>query len=288
LILMLVMCTVVVGIRVLGASSGQPSPSEPAGQQSPAFRPALQTEKVYSVPFVRTLSTRSMDSIRLVRAPTIDGDFSDWPIGAGTELNRNTAFSFRGLVSSLADMSAVIRSGWNEDALYFAISVNDDILVADSTEVWHDDGVEIALDGLYDRYAWGTDDHQYTIVYDGRVSDRGMPGNDIITSIQERDDGYDIELSIAMSQLLPGIPISGTVMGFTLGLHDDDDGGTWDAYLIWEGTNTSSRPEEFGSLVFTVRLEDRITALEARIAQLETRTRELLEILSEFENLPPP
>jgi hypothetical protein len=148
--------------------------------------------------------------------------------------------------------------------------------------------VEIGLDGLYDRYAWGTDDHQYTIVYDGRVGDRGVPANDIITSIQERDDGYDIELAIAMSQLLPGIPISGTVMGLTVGLHDDDDGGTWDAYLIWEGTNTSSRPEEFGSLVFTVRLEDRITALEARIAQLETRTRELLEILSEFEDLPPP
>jgi hypothetical protein len=279
---------VVLGLRVLGAGNQQPSPSAPAAQQLPAFRPLLQTEKVFSVPFIRTLSTRSMDSIRLVSTPTMDGDFSDWPVGVGTELNRNTAFSFQGLVSSLADMSAVIRSGWNETALFFAISVNDDVLVTDSTEVWHDDGIEIALDGLYDRYAWGTDDHQYTIVYDGRLSDRGVPATGVVAVIQERSNGYNIELSIPMSRLLPGIPISGTVMGFTVGLHDDDDGGTWDAYMIWEGTNTSSKPEEFASLVFTERLEDRIAALEARLAQLEARTKELLEILSEFEGLPPP
>ena len=87
---------------------------------------------------------------------------------------------------------------------------------------------------------------------------------------------------------IPGVPISGTVMGFTVGLRDDDDGGDWDAYLIWEGTNTSGAPEEFGSLVFTERLEDRIDALEARIIQLEQKLDELLEILSEFEGLPPP
>jgi len=91
-----------------------------------------------------------------------------------------------------------------------------------------------------------------------------------------------------MTKLLPGIPISGTVMGFTVGLHDDDDGGSWDAYLIWEGTNTGTKAELFGSLIFTERLEDRIASLEAKIAQLERRTRELLQILAEFEQVTPP
>jgi hypothetical protein len=281
-------CAVALGIQVLGASGTQPPAASSATQQLSATGQGLPSAKLSAASFVQTLALRSMDSIRLVTAPTIDGDFSDWPIGAGTDVDRYTAFSFQGQISSPEDLSAVMRSGWNESALYFAISVNDDILVTDSPEVWHDDGVEVALDGLYDRYAWGTDDHQYTVVFDGRITDRSVATTNITAGIQQRQGGYNIEIAIPMSQLLPGIPISGTVMGFTMGMHDDDDGGTWDAYLIWEGTNTSSSADEFGSLVFTQRLEDRIAALEARIAQLEVRTRELLLILSEFEQLPPP
>ncbi|MBC7261543.1 MAG: hypothetical protein H5T63_05985 [Chloroflexi bacterium] len=97
-----------------------------------------------------------------------------------------------------------------------------------------------------------------------------------------------MEVAIPISKLLPGIPISGTVMGFTVGIHDDDDGGNWDAYLIWEGTNTASRPDQFGSLIFTERPEDRLIALEAKITELERKIQELLRILREFEQLTPP
>ena len=148
--------------------------------------------------------------------------------------------------------------------------------------------MEIGLDGLNDKNAWGSDDHQYTILADGSLTDQGEPATSVVASVRTDDVGYDIEVAIPMSELIPGVPISGTVMGFTIGLHDDDDGDDWDAYLIWEGTNTSGSPEEFGRLVFTERLEDRIDALEARIIQLEQKVQELLQILSEFEELPPP
>jgi hypothetical protein len=172
--------------------------------------------------------------------------------------------------------------------VYFAIQVTDDILVADSTDVWRDDGVEIGLDGLNDDYAWGWDDHQYTIVVDGRQTDRSTVTSDITAAVYQYEGGYNIEVAIPLSKLISGSPISGTVMGFTIGLNDDDDGGSWDAYLIWQGTNTSSSPEEFGDLLFSQRAEDRLIALEAKVAQLERKLQEVLVILQGFETVEPP
>ena len=272
LILAVVIGAVAIGIRVMGAGSAQTPPSVAR----------------FQVPAYQASEPRSVQSIRLVAPPEIDGHLGDWPSGESIDLDRYTAFSFSGQIDGPEDLSAVIRSGWNDETLYFAMEVHDDVLVTDSAEVWRDDGVEIGLDGLNDKNAWGSDDHQYTIVADGRVADRSEPAADILASVLTYEGGYNIEVAIPMAKLIPGVPISGTVMGFTVGLHDDDDGDNWDAYLIWEGTNTSSAPEEFGSLVFTQRLEDRIAMLEVRIAQLEQQVQELLTILSEFEQLPLP
>lgn len=272
LILLIVMGAVAIGIRVLGASAG---------------RALLGMSSVRTSSF-QVSSARSLQSMRLLSAPIVDGDLSDWLAGDQINLDRYTAFSYSGNIDSPADLSAIIRSGWDEQTLYFAIEVNDDVRVTDGPDVWRDDGVEIALDGLNDKNAWGEDDHQYRIVADGSTLDRSVPITSIVASVLTYEGGYSIEVAIPMAELIPGVPISGTVMGFTIGLRDDDDGGDWDAYLIWEGTNTDGAPEEFGSLVFTERLEDRIDALEARIIQLEQKLDELLQILSEFEGLPPP
>lgn len=272
LILLIVMGTVAIGIRVLGASAG---------------RALLGMSSVRTSPF-QVSSARSLQSMRFLSAPIVDGDLSDWLAGDRINLDRYTAFSYSGNIDSPADLSAIIRSAWDEQTLYFAIEVNDDVRVTDGPDLWRDDGVEVALDGLNDKNAWGEDDHQYSIVADGSTFDRSVPITSIVASVLTYEGGYSIEVAIPMAELIPGVPISGTVMGFTVGLRDDDDGGDWDAYLIWEGTNTSGAPEEFGSLVFTERLEDRIDALEARIIQLEQKLDELLQILSEFEGLPPP
>jgi hypothetical protein len=285
-IVIALLCTVALTVRALG---GTTTPSfHTAGQSPPTLQTNPQAERPYTVAADPTLPTRSLHTMRLGTPPTIDGDLHDWPLGEDIELDRTTAYSFFGGISSKSDLSAVIRSGWDERTLYFAVQVSDDVIVTDSVDVWRDDGVEIGLDGLYDRYAWGSDDHQCTVVADGRIADRTVATTDFAAAVTQTSNGYIVEMAVPMSKLLPGIPISGTVMGFTVGLHDDDDGGTWDAYLIWEGTNTSSKPQEFGSLIFTERIEDRISALEARIGLLERRTKELLGILAEFETVTPP
>lgn len=244
---------------------------------------------IHSMPVYPLATEGVLHSISLITPPVIDGNLNDWPVGESIELTRNTAYSFTGQVDDTNDLSSLIRSGWDQQQVYFAIQVTDDVIIGgESDDVWRDDGVEIGLDGLNDDYPWGWDDHQYSIVVDGRVTDRGTAVSDITAAAALSDSGYDIEVAIPMTRLISGTPISGTVMGFTIGIHDDDDGGSWDAYLIWEGTNTSTAPEEFGDLLFTERAEDRLIALEARLVKLERKLQELLIILQEFQAVEPP
>jgi hypothetical protein len=243
---------------------------------------------IHSAPIHPLAAGGTLHSVSLTTPPVIDGQLGDWPAAESIELTRYTAYSFVGTVDDTNDLSSLIRSGWDDQHLYFAIEVTDDVVVADSTDVWRDDGVEIGLDGLNDDYAWGWDDHQYTVVVDGRKTDRGTATSDITAAVYEHQGGYNIEVAIPMSKLLSGSPISGTVMGFTIGIHDDDDGGSWDAYLIWQGTNTSSSPEEFGDLVFSQRAEDRLIAVEAKLVQLERKLQDLQDILNQFEAVEPP
>lgn len=274
-ILTLVGGLVFLGLRVLGAAPHTSSLAVVSLQgQTPLFQAA---------------GTKSLRSIHFVASPpAVDGILGDWPTGESADLNRSTAYAFSGRIDGTADLSATIRSGWTVDTLFFAVQVSDDVIVADTADVWRDDGVEFGLDGLRDKQPWGADDHQYTVVVDGRVTDRGVATQAITAAVAIRPGGYDVEVAIPMARLMSGVPISGTVMGFTIGLHDDDDGGHWDAYLIWDGTNTSSLADQYASLVFIERPEDKIAFLEAKVAQLEAKVQELLTILSEFEGVTPP
>jgi len=264
---------VVLGMRLFRTAATGPSP----------------TIIIHSDPIYSAATVGSLHSMRLITAPTIDGHLSDWPDAESIELNRNNAYRFSGRVDSLDDLNSVIRSAWDQRWVYLAIEVTDDVVIGgDSTDVWRDDSVEIGLDGLNDEYPWGWDDHQYTIVVDGRQTDRGVLTSDITVGISTYPGGYNMEIAVPVEKLMLGGPISGTVMGFTVGIHDDDDRGNWDAYLIWQGTNTSSSPELFGDLLFTERPEDRLIALEAQLIKLERKLQELLAILKEFEAVEPP
>jgi len=182
--------------------------------------------------------------------PIIDGDLSEWADAPALVLDVNTArYVSPRSIPAPEDVSMTLRSRWDQNFLYFALHITDDALIADSDEVWRDDGVELGFDGLNDDQGGGVDDHQFTFVVDGRVTDFGMylvP--ELISNVQVVADGYNIEIAIPKTLLSPGGYTTGQVLGFTIGLHDDDDGGDWDSYLIWEGTSTISRQNEFGTL----------------------------------------
>jgi len=295
LTLFVLVCLVVIGVWLARSGrlaelvkssrqTGASSSGEPGGPVAGAVEP-LSVQQRSDLAVSAADVGASAVSIRLLSKPMIDGLTGDWPPGNEIELNRATAYSYSGKIDSPADLSAVIRSGWDEQWLYFMIEVKDDVIVTDSADVWRDDGIEIGLDGLHDQVAWGWDDHQYTIVADGRKTDRGAPTIQLNAAVLQVQGGYNIEVAIPIAQLIPGTPVSGTVVGLNLGLHDDDDGGNWDGYLIWQGTNTSSAPEEFGNLLLIERDQDRLLALESRIAKLEGEIDRLLIALADFAPL---
>ena len=103
------------------------------------------------------------------------GDLSEWPQANMVTLNATTADTIQGGVPTFVDCSGTMRVAWDATMLYVAIHVNDDALTADSDKVWWDDGVELGIDGNFDRVRNGPTDHQYTLVIDGRYTDSAVP-----------------------------------------------------------------------------------------------------------------
>jgi hypothetical protein len=184
-------------------------------------------------------------------APAIDGDLSDWPAAPGFTLDRSSADALLGATPDPADAAATVRVQWDLLNLYVAVHVADDVVVNDSGDVWRDDEIELAFYALYDGDPRGGDTHQYTVNADGRVTDFGNPASapPIQAVTRVAPGGWDVELRIPHTHLygLYYQLAAGQVLSFNVGLHDDDDGGDWDSYLIWQGDSTTSG-QRFGAL----------------------------------------
>lgn len=146
------------------------------------------------------------------------------------------------------DSSARIWATWDNNNLYLAAKVWDDAVVADSADIWRDDGLEFGFDGAHDGVFTGMDDHQITVAVDHRVAINGVLNNQVQRAIATWSDGYYVELAIPVTLLQPPAWTTGHIAGFTFGIHDDDDGGDWDAYMVWEGQSTNSQAQNFGQL----------------------------------------
>ncbi|MGQ9567657.1 MAG: sugar-binding protein [Anaerolineae bacterium] len=199
------------------------------------------------------LPTRLVEAQALASPPAIDGDLSDWPEGGEVVLNRYTAaYVADRVVPSPNDASAVLQAGWDPNTLYLAIRVTDDRVVTDSADPWHDDEIEVGLDGLHDHKKTSLgDDHQFTFNPDGRVTDFGVPFAGTVAASRRDASGWTVEWAIPASAIGIGPLRSNRLMGFTWGLHDDDDGGAWDSYLVWEGRSTNSSDATYGHLLLT-------------------------------------
>ena len=199
---------------------------------------------------------RIANAYRVTTPPVVDGNLSDWPAQpAEIELTLHTAETVSTQPAGSpppqpGDSSALLWAAWTDDALYLAIHVRDDRIFNDSGDVWRDDEIELAFDGLRDLQPLGQDDHQYTVNPDGRLTDYGDPGShpSIQAGVRTVAGGWDVEARIPAARLHAGALRLGKDFGFSLGLHDDDDGGNWDSYLIWEGSNTTNAPGGFGLL----------------------------------------
>ena len=170
----------------------------------------------------------------------------------GFALDRSSAATLAGQPAQPGDAAASVQAVWTATDLYLAFRVADDAVVDDSPEVWNDDEIELGFYAVYDGNPAGGDTHQYTLNADGRVSDFGNPTVPIPVEAMAvaAPGGWNVEVRIPAAHLFGfyNLLARGTTLSFNLGLHDDDDGGPWDSYLIWQGDSTVGG-EGFGDMV---------------------------------------
>lgn len=215
----------------------RPAPSYPG----PQFSPRLV------ITYAGSDSTR-LDAPRLSAPITVDGELDDWGAWPWQRLTRYTAsfINVRPVGSpppEPEDSSVSFKFLWDPDALYLALYVLDDEIWNDSEEVWNDDELELAFDGLRNGMNYSADDHQFTVNADGRLTDFGQdPQNppDITAAINPTSDGWIAEVRIPVSTMNAGSFYAGKILGFDLGVHDDDNGDVWDSHMIWVGSSTTS------------------------------------------------
>ncbi len=142
-------------------------------------------------------------------------------------------------------------SAWvihDDEAIYVAVSVTDDILMTDSAEAgsedgqtWVDDSAEIFFDadasGDRGRGA-GEFEGQYVFTPNGawRDNEANNPtfgaDADWFAASQETSTGYEIEFKITKAALFD--PSDGSTIGFDIAVNDDDEGPR-KTQLAWNG-----------------------------------------------------
>lgn len=192
-----------------------------------------------------------LDCPRLPTNHVTDGNLAEWAGFPSLVLNSTTAgYVDRPPGPQPADLSATIWCGWEGNDLVLAASVTDDTLLRDSSFIWNDDGIEFGLDALRDGWSWErTDDHQFTITSDGTATDLGT--YEVLTAtvaVQNGANSYAVEFYLPQSVLNAGELAPGQLLGFTVGLNDDDDGASRDDHLIWQGSTTIGDASGFGGL----------------------------------------
>jgi len=112
-----------------------------------------------------------LPSVRAQVAIVLDGNLNEWGNFPQVYLDADNAETVSGIVPLPQDSSGVVFSAWDENYLYLAAHVYDDVIVADSETLWWDDSVIFGIDGLHDHIGWQADDHGYVVRVDGALGD---------------------------------------------------------------------------------------------------------------------
>lgn len=193
----------------------------------------------------------------------LDGDLSDWKgIQFVSVTPQNGIFDPQPApADSAADLSFRFAVCHDAQALYVAVEVTDDVVVADSSDpaqtnapAWDDDTVEVFIDGNHNRapnsrikdgseLAFGG---EFSLVVNGAaMSDySGWPnsfrkpdhweGATNYAAIQKGETLARYEFRLSW-KVMGGKVRPGDTIGFNISVQDDDDGGHRDHALYWTG-----------------------------------------------------
>lgn len=175
---------------------------------------------------------------------TIDGNLNEWGSASSYNVNKVT--------QGTTENTATFRAMWNNNNLFVAVQVSDNLLVNDSADLFDDDSIEIYIDGLNDKSGpYNSDDKQYVISINKSIVDYGVgiTQKSFPVAISRTGNGYILEIGIPFSDI--GITASDNkIIGFDIGVNDDDNGGIKDGQISWNGDGTGyMSTAQFGDLV---------------------------------------
>lgn len=234
---------------------------------------------------IRTVANTMLSflySKRLVKAPVIDGNLSDWPAGLAP-IRLGDPRQITGLHgppwAGPADASARVWTAWDERFFYLAAEIHDDLFVEEASGhgIYNNDGLEVYVDTDREvgraQNTYGARQFQFglfpslgrDVLYEWQHRNGEVPGGRIRVNRAPRaadrldappDDPlprYIIEAAIPMTELKLE-PAAGLELGFSVALNDDDSPGAThpfgqDLQMQWaRRRNLWQRPSGFASL----------------------------------------
>ncbi|REE87479.1 parallel beta-helix repeat protein [Paenibacillus taihuensis] len=176
---------------------------------------------------------------------TIDGALTDsvWSV-----VTQSVTKNVLGTTNNAVTFGAL----WDATYLYVGVKALDGNLYNDSTNIWDDDSVELYIDANNNHGAtYDSSDRQFVKGYnDSTLSAIGSTMG-VLHGWSAITGGYSVEYAIPWSNL--GItPTANLQIGFDVGNNDDDNAGTRDGQLMWNGTlNNSADTSAFGQLTLS-------------------------------------
>lgn len=172
----------------------------------------------------------------------IDGKLSDWGVEPTFTIDQRSQvvyLSEDGKWNGPDDLSTLAWAGWNEEGLYLAFQVKDDVIAQDNigADLWQGDYVEVQLDTQleedYNDHNMSSDDHQLgfspgnfgstpasTHSWQGPITDAQM--SQIQQAQTRTEDGYILEVFLP-KELLPGLELAeGVSLGLNINPSDAD------------------------------------------------------------------
>ncbi len=250
---------------------GTPAPVEPQPEPEPEPTPGGGGEITGSLAALD--ATKTQVALRLPEAPTIDGIIDadeSWGFAGGAAQNfwrvgydENLEDFFRGGIVTEGgqepfdgtDLQYNIYAGVDDENLYIAVEITDDFIESDTAEAgsengqtWQDDSVEVFIDGDNSNFAERSTDGNPEVIDTGgqfvitpnnayRHAEAGNPGfgpNEAwYAQADLTDEGWVAEFRISLDAI--GNPAPGDVIGFTVGVNDDDFGGNAERQVLWIG-----------------------------------------------------
>jgi len=194
--------------------------------------------------------------------PALDGNLNGWPIDAtGIILGsaKNTLrrhFNWTGT----RDLSAVVRLAWDDEALYLAEDVCDDILVqvTSPAEIYQGDSVELFFNSFPNQYR--TDGFWQIAIAPPlkagetlRVVGAQKPFEGVEGQAKIYPGGYTLECRIPWKNLPGFAPTQGQCLGFQIMLDDRDDKGRKSQQIWYPSAITFAQPTHMNMLRLAYR-----------------------------------